>query len=134
VITERTPLGHRYRLPGPVRHYAAEALAASGERDCLHARHAAYYTALAERAVPHLAGADRLLWLDRLTAERDNVRGALQWSLQHGEHDEGRRLAEALSPCWEARGDLSERQRWLHDVQTGQRSEAIVALPGCNTG
>src|SRR5205085_2607177 len=68
----------RFRLLEPIRQYARERLAGQ-EATETHARHAAHYLALAERAAPELRTLRRGHWLDRLGADLGNVRAALRW-------------------------------------------------------
>jgi predicted ATPase/DNA-binding CsgD family transcriptional regulator len=103
----------RYSMLEVVRQYAAERLAASGEREDAHRRHAAYYLAIA--AVPDAAavGAAQMAWVERLEREHDNLRAALQWAVEQEDAETALRLVGALWPFWEARGYLREGRRWL---------------------
>jgi tetratricopeptide (TPR) repeat protein len=103
-------------------------LLTSGEQERSRTRHASYYTALAEQAAPLLRGPAQIDWLNRLDVERDNLREALAWSVEHGEVDASLRLAVAMTPYWEARGYLSEGRRWLDAALTASR--ATGASPG----
>ena len=67
------------------REFALEQLAATGELETLRRRHAEYYLALAERAESELWGTAASAWLDRLAAEHDNMRAALEWGLSGAE-------------------------------------------------
>ncbi len=109
----------RYWMLETIREYAVEQLEASREADCLRRRHADHYLALAEAAEPHL----RLValrgplhgpgaWLDRLEAEHDNFRGALDWLETAGETQSVLRMTSALAEFWFANdhfGDLHRR-------------------------
>lgn len=66
-----------------VREFALEELTASGAANEFKRRHAEFFAALAEKAFPHLAGAKAAEWFERLEEEHDNLRVALEWSLQH---------------------------------------------------
>src|SRR6266699_3734280 len=68
-----------------IREYGLEALEAHGEAAVTRRGHAAYYLALAEKAEPELGGPQQAVWLDRLEQEQENLRAALQWSLERGE-------------------------------------------------
>jgi tetratricopeptide (TPR) repeat protein len=116
VVAERTSRGRRYRLLEPVRQYAALALVRDGESERARTRHAAYYAALAQQAAPLLRGPEQVAWLDRLDLERDNLRSALAWTVEHGTVDAGRQLAISLTGYWSARGHLGEGRRWLQTV------------------
>ena len=78
--------GHsRYRLLETMRQYARERLLESGGGEAVRERHREYFLALAEEAEPNLKGAEQAEWLQRLEAEHDNLRLALDWS--HGKAD-----------------------------------------------
>jgi two-component SAPR family response regulator len=59
-------------------------------------------------------GADQGLWLQRLRTEFGNLREALSWSLEPGEHAQELRLRLAAALCrfWEAQS-FEEGKRWL---------------------
>lgn len=95
-----------------MRAYAMERLVESGEAGEARRRHAGYYLAMAERAEPELVGAQSSRWASRLSAERDNVRVALEWSEQH-DVELGLRLSSALRRFWEAHNGIVEGYRWF---------------------
>jgi tetratricopeptide (TPR) repeat protein len=95
-----------------VRAYASEQPGTSTPEE-RSARHARGFLELAEAAVPHLRGADQAVWLDRLEAERDNLRAALTWAVHGEEWLLGVRLAGALWQLWEIRGPWPEGRHWL---------------------
>ncbi|MEV0723732.1 BTAD domain-containing putative transcriptional regulator [Micromonospora purpureochromogenes] len=107
----------RYRLLESVAAFCLERLE---DADDVRARHAAYYTDLAERADPELRGADQQEWLARLDAETANLRSALA-------HGGGLRLAVALSWYWFLRGRLTEARRAL--ATRGDPAEEARAAP-----
>jgi predicted ATPase/Tfp pilus assembly protein PilF len=102
----------RFTLLDTLREYALEQLAAQGENRAAQERHAGYCLALAERAEPELIGPDQKAWFGRLGCELANLRAALAWS-----HVEAPvislRLASALGPFWEVRGQMWEGRGWL---------------------
>jgi predicted ATPase/DNA-binding SARP family transcriptional activator len=102
VIAEISAAGTRYRLLETIREYAAGQLAEEGEADGVRLRHVIVYLDLAER------GRD----LAVLSAEHDNFRAALEWSLSR-DSEIGPRLAAALGDFWLARGFQQEGQSWL---------------------
>ena len=81
--------GDRYRLLETVRQYGRGWLNDAGESESIRERHLACFLALAQEAEPHLTGQEQQSWLDRLDAEHDNLRAALDWSLN--DQDEGGR-------------------------------------------
>jgi non-specific serine/threonine protein kinase len=104
-----------------VREFGLERLAAAGDETAVRNRHAAWCLALAESATPELRGPDPRVWLERLDAERDNVRSALAWLLTAGAADDALRLAVALFLYWFGRGAFDEG--W-------QQCEAALSLAG----
>ncbi len=103
-----------------IREYGLEALAVSGEMEGTRRAHAAYYLALAEQAELELGGPQQGAWLDRLEREHDNLRAALQWSLeQAGDEEAGQRretalrLGGALYMFWWTLGHWSEGRTFL---------------------
>jgi predicted ATPase/transcriptional regulator with XRE-family HTH domain/Tfp pilus assembly protein PilF len=105
----------RLRMLEITREYATERLAES-EAEVVQKRHAEYYLSVAEAAEPQLKGGQQIAWLDRLEAEHNNLRAALQWSLQYGEVEVALRLGSALWRFWLIRGYLSEGRRWLEEA------------------
>jgi predicted ATPase len=105
----------RYVLLESIREFAAEQLEAEGEAEMVREWHARYYLALAEAAQPHVEGPQPAAWLDRLEAERANLRAAFGWFLRDGPHgavEAARRLSWALSRAWDARNRWHELQWW----------------------
>jgi len=70
----------RYRLLGTIRQYSAERLRESGQEPAVRTQHRNYFVQLAERAEPHLRGAEQQRWLDRLEAEQENLNSALEFA------------------------------------------------------
>ncbi len=103
VVLDETGPGPRYRLLESVAAFCLERLA---DADEVRARHAAYYTDLAEHADPQLRGVGQQQWLGRLDAETANLRAALA-------HGGGLRLANALTWYWFLRGRLTEARQAL---------------------
>ena len=92
----------RYRLLETIRQYAREKLLDAGTGVDVRTRHLNYYLELAEQAEPHLRGPDQVDWLDRLEAEIDNLRAALEWSGED-QVEKGLRIATSLKWFWHAR-------------------------------
>jgi predicted ATPase/DNA-binding CsgD family transcriptional regulator len=127
----------RYRLLETVRQYAREKLHAAGEGDRLRARHLRFFLQLANEAEPELHGPDQIAWLDRLEAELDNLRAALEFSQAagtSGSAEDGLRVAVALEFFWGLRDHWREAGAWLeaalarHNVpeRSVVRAEALL--------
>ena len=106
--------GRRYRLLETVREYALDRQRTSGEAARMSDRHLDWYLALAEQAEPQvLWGAVETALLNRMEAEQDNWRAALQWSIDQGYAESSLRLAAALGWYWYVRAYLNEGRHWL---------------------
>ncbi len=98
----------RYRLLEPTWQYANERLLQSGESEWLRRRHLEFFLKMAEEAEPHFSQTEQVVWFDRLVLEHDNLRAAIDWSLQGSEPTAALRLTGALWYFWSARGYYSE--------------------------
>ena len=65
-----------------LREYMLEKLSTQGLYEQLKDWHASYYLQVVEEAEIGLRGPQQLLWLERLKANQENIRAALEWSLQ----------------------------------------------------
>jgi non-specific serine/threonine protein kinase len=102
----------RYRTLETLQRYGRERLEASRGAEAVRARHAAYFSDLAEQAEPKLKEAEQLAWYERLEAEHDNMRAALRWSLS-SDPERALRIAGALWRFWDVRMYKEEGRRWL---------------------
>jgi predicted ATPase/DNA-binding XRE family transcriptional regulator len=108
----------RYQLLETICQYAGEKLHESGNARWIHDRHLAYFLRYAEKAEPHLFGAEQVIWAKRLEMEHDNLRAALNWSLESGQSNAGLQMAGALAWFWHNNGHLREGSRWLEMMLT----------------
>ena len=97
----------RYWMLETISEYAAERLEDSGEAEEMRDRHADHFLALAEEADPNLREValrgpvgEPGKWLDRLEAEHDNLRAALDRLGAEGETQLVLRMAGALVEFW----------------------------------
>ena len=97
----------RYRLLDTLRAYALDVLAEL-DADETRARHASYFTEVAERGEVAIRGPEQLEWLERFRADINNFRAALEWSLSTGDVDHAARQAGALAWFWTLNGMLTE--------------------------
>jgi predicted ATPase/DNA-binding SARP family transcriptional activator len=97
----------RYRLLDTLRAYALDVLAEL-DADEARARHASYFTEIAERGEVAIRGPQQLDWLERFRADVNNFRAALEWSLSTGDLDHAAREAGALAWFWTLNGMLTE--------------------------
>ncbi len=118
--------GGRFLMLETIREYALERLGQTGEGDELRRRHAAYFVVFAERAEPHLTGAQQAVWLERLERELDNLRAALPECMDAGEPELELRLVGALWRFWATRGDRSEGRRRLEEALARDSSQQLA--------
>jgi predicted ATPase/class 3 adenylate cyclase len=132
------PEGARFRLLTTVRMFAAERLQESGEAAQVRRRHAAAYLAMAEDAAAQLPRRGQRRVLDRLTADHDNLRAAVDWSIEAGEPEVALRWGPALWRFWQIRAHLEEGEQVMSrilampgaDAPTARRARALEALGG----
>jgi len=124
----------RFMILETIREYALERLEAHGETEAARRVHAASLLALAEEAEQGMAGPQEALLLERLEQEHDNLRAAMQWSLEQAGREIALRLGGALQPFWRIRGHFSEGQDFLaralpqsNEVAAPVRAKALYA-------
>ncbi|MFI8992618.1 ATP-binding protein [Streptomyces sp. NPDC053542] len=106
--------GERYRMLDTIREYGAFWLRGLGEEDEVRLRHRDYYRRLARRADAAWIGRDQFSWYDRMNAEHDNLRAALEFSLDRPEGRPALELAGALWFFWFCCGFFTEGQHYLN--------------------
>jgi DNA-binding NarL/FixJ family response regulator len=102
----------RYSMLEPIREFALEQLAVSGDQHALSARLAAYLCLHFETIWPQWQSDLELVWLQQCTAERDNVRTALAWAVEH-DPETALRVTVAFCPFWWQRGHFTEARDWF---------------------
>jgi predicted ATPase/serine/threonine protein kinase len=125
----------RYRLLETLRAYGLERLRAAGRHEAFRDRHASYFLEVAREAEPNLQGPEQAAWLNRLDAEHDNLRLAIQSLADSGSAEDSMILCGLLWRFWWVRGTWSEgRKRLDQAVQAGRSSppgaERVKALHG----
>jgi non-specific serine/threonine protein kinase len=142
-----------FRLLETVRTFAYAELAACGEADEVHRRHALYCLRFAEQAVPNLQGDSQATWLVRLENEHDNLRGVLAWARSASPPAAGAgggdpaasglqlgvRLAGALWWFWYRGSYLAEGRRWIESLLAAAPpgpalDDGLVAQVLCGAG
>jgi tetratricopeptide (TPR) repeat protein len=121
----------RYRLLETVRQYARDLLVAAGESDQARVRHRDWYLAFAELAHPKMTGPDQAEWLEMLERDIDNLRAALDWSMDH-EVDLAVRMGVAMQWLYVFRGHIVEGRERLTAIASlakdAQDSKALAGL------
>jgi len=126
----------RFAMLETIREYALESLEALGETEAARRAHAAYFLRLAEEAEQGMAGPQQAVLLERLEQEHDNLRAAMQWSLEQAEEGKAMalRLGGALYSFWFVRAYFSEGRDFLEralsrgdEVAAPVRAKALYA-------
>ncbi|MFC5825531.1 ATP-binding protein [Nonomuraea insulae] len=110
---EPTGAGDRYRMLDTIREFGAVWLKDLGQDERQRRRHRDYYLELAREGDVSWIGPDQYAWYDRMTAEHDNLRAALQYSLARPEGHAALELAGALWFFWYPCGFPKEGQHYL---------------------
>jgi predicted ATPase/DNA-binding CsgD family transcriptional regulator len=118
--TEREGEEPRFGMLEMTREYGQEMLAMCEETEAARQAHAVYYLALVEQAAQAWEGPQHAVWLGRLERDYDNLRAAMQWSLEQ-EEDRNRlevafRFGGALRSFWQVRGFFREGRTFLERV------------------
>ncbi|MCW3099027.1 MAG: DNA-binding transcriptional activator of the family [Chthonomonadaceae bacterium] len=132
ICTEEQDDQMRFRFLEPIRAFAAEKLAESGEAEALRRRHFRHFLAVAEQGAKRLDGPEVQEWYQRFQAEQDNFR----YALETAESGEARlRLATALWRYWYGTGRYVEARRWLErgllecaEDETMLRAQALTGI------
>ena len=124
----------RYRMLEPLREFAWEKLTHEGKAEATRHAHVAYFEQLTEEANQHYGDSQLPQWLNKLDAERDNLRAAFGWS-QERDCQKGLRLAGNLAPYWHIRGRIAEgcqliQQALAHPNAAAPTQERGMALEG----
>lgn len=107
----------RHRMLGSTREFAQEALIAASEYAAVAQRHVEHFCMLAEAWDAAWETSDAGDWIAPYSAELENFRAALSWSLSlSGDPELGCRLAAATGRFWFEAGHLSEGCRWIAEA------------------
>ena len=117
----------RYRMLEAVRQFALATGVSESEAEPIHARHAAFFSELAQAAEPELTGPDQARWLASLDADHDNLLAAIEWWRRRGDGSLATRLAAALYRLWFTRGYYETGRRVLAAVLAHDRGGPTLA-------
>jgi predicted ATPase/DNA-binding SARP family transcriptional activator len=132
ILAEDTGAQTRFRMLETLREYAGEQFG-DEERLALARRHADYFLRLAEQAEPELEGPHQAEWFERLEKEHDNLRAALEWSLEKGREgreegregrEKGKGTGEWRQPEGRTLGKKKEEAQEEGSREEGEREEA----------
>lgn len=127
--------GHeRYRFMVTIQEYAAKLLTQTNDAAPVSRAHADFFIAFALQSESKLKSPEQKFWLERLTAEHDNIRAVLSWAATQ-DVALGLHLAGALADFWYLHGCWNEGRRWLSEMlalapasaETAHRAKALNA-------
>ncbi len=104
----------RYRRLETIRQYSREKLFETEEVGAIRDRHLACYVQFAEECEKQMQAPARKLWAQRLEAEQDNLRAAIEWGLAKNPEN-ALRIAVSLVLGITSGGFSVEGFRWLQD-------------------
>lgn len=104
----------RYRYLDAIREFALRELSNLGDRETFSARHARWATAFAEGLAPDLLAERQAESLATLSADADNLRGAILWAKEQQDPETALRLTVALWRVMEIKGFYRDGCARLH--------------------
>lgn len=102
----------RYRRLETIRQYSREKFFETDEVEVIRNRHLTYYVQFTAEAERQLQGRGELLWGQRIEAELDNLRAAMEWGLA-ADPQAALQIASNMEFFWVTRGHVVEGARWL---------------------
>ncbi|MFC9976625.1 ATP-binding protein [Spirillospora sp. NPDC127200] len=103
----------RYRMLDTIREYGAERLVRAGHADVYARRHMEFFLRMAVRAGQEWFGDQQVEWGERLAADLDNFRVALDFAVAHPGDEAALRLVNGLWGLWLSKSRLTEARRWI---------------------
>jgi non-specific serine/threonine protein kinase len=113
VVADKLDGETRCRMLETIRQYARDRLMESDDALTLRACHLDYFLNFVENAALKLHSPEQSMRLNRIEAEHDNLRAALDWAWESGKAGIALRLAVALKRFWEMRSYFGESRAWL---------------------
>ncbi|MFI7061725.1 DUF4062 domain-containing protein [Kribbella sp. NPDC050124] len=122
---------NRYRLLETVRDYARERLEDADETAATRTAHRDWCRSMIEAATGQVRGGEEQpRWLERLGAEHDNIRAALEWSLSLGDAQASLRIAVGAAWFWYLRGYWDQGRRALEQSTALDGAEPALRATG----
>ena len=118
----------RYAMLETIHEFALEQSRASDDICLLQQRHADFFLDLSRRIAPQLGTADQALWLNRLELDRENLRSALLWSIDHHDVERALSMACVLDQFWWLRSGAQDARRWMMPLDPFVHSPAVSPM------
>ena len=137
-VTESAEGEPRIAMLDPIRMFARDQLAATGELRSAQERHARFYLEVARAQMPRFDSNQHLAARQRMEVEQDNMREALAWMLDADRRSAHREqislalgLCVALEPFWRATSSYREGVRWLEAAVEQGHGDDQLGLARC---
>jgi predicted ATPase len=116
-----TAAGPRFRMLTTVREFAAELLDVAGKGDGIRRRHAEHFRSLVEDV--HWPTERQIDWVERVRADEENIRAAVQWFLAH-DVTALPHLFRVLWLFWQMGDRMPEGRQWIDQLR--QRADELA--------
>jgi predicted ATPase/class 3 adenylate cyclase len=123
IFTEESTGETRYHRLETIRQYSRERFFETDDVETVRDRHLEFFAQFAELVDEELKGGEQIVWQNRMAAELDNLRAALEWGLSRNP-DSALRIAGAANLFWTAAGYSLEGFRW-----TTKALEQVEQIP-----
>ena len=135
LVADTTGDAVRFTMLESLRAYGCERLRRDGRLDVVRGEHLAWCVELVARTSVEARGADQLTWLDRVDAEHDNIRAALDHAVVTDPEAALRLTGDVILPWW-FRGRRQEIRHWAAVVLAacGDRAPLLRAKVLANAG
>ncbi|MBW3666572.1 MAG: tetratricopeptide repeat protein, partial [Actinobacteria bacterium] len=119
-----------YRMLETIRHYARTRLAESPDAEVVREAHTRWALDFSARAGQKMIGPEQRRWMGRIQSSVDDLRAALERSLDRGAIGDGLRLMVALDNWWVLTGP-PEATFWLERLLAAEQEVEVETLaPG----
>lgn len=117
----------RFMLLEILREYALERLETDGQLDMFRRKHAAFFLKFVESIEPGPKKPNLPAWMKDLEEEHDNLRAALQWTIENDEIESALRIAGAIWRFWQIHGHVEEGAKWMALILDHPKKQASLA-------
>jgi predicted ATPase/transcriptional regulator with XRE-family HTH domain len=110
--------GPRFTMLVTIHQFALDRLRNMDDEAEVRRWHMTHFLELAERADKEIHGPNQVEWLDRLEAEHDNYRAALDWCVSNNLTEFALHLLGALGWAWLVRAHHVEAHSWFEKIRS----------------
>lgn len=125
----------RFIMLETIYDFAREKLSESDEVQTIQLRHAEFFAQIAEQSGEEYRGPRAAYWTEVLTAEKENLHLAMDWSLATQHLETAARLVGGLADYWHYQGYHAESKRWIDrilplkdDIPLDAKTKMLVSI------